>query len=85
LAVVSVLFGLGLCGCPLIGLVTAPLALGVWRMASADLARMDAGLMDPGGRWLAEQARWDAIAGAGLTVFALCVWFFLWLSLAFSR
>jgi hypothetical protein len=38
---------------------------------------MDAGLMDPVGRRLAEQARWDAIAGVGLPVFSLWVWFCL--------
>jgi len=77
LGVVIVLLGLGSCGCAPIGLVTLPLALGVWRLASADLARMDTGLMDPGGRRLAEQARWDAIAGAVLPVFGLWVWFCL--------
>jgi hypothetical protein len=74
LGVVTVLLGLGSCAVAPIGLVSLPLALGVWRAASADLARMDAGLMDPGGRRLAEQARWDAIAGAGLPVFSLWVW-----------
>src|SRR5690348_3851263 len=59
LAVVSVLLGLAsLCFVP-VGLVAVPLAVGVWCTASGDLARMDAGLMDPEGRRLTEQARWD--------------------------
>jgi hypothetical protein len=61
-------------------LVSFPVAVGVWYIASGDLGRMGAGLMDAAGRRLTGQARWDGIAAAALSIFALCAWFLLHLA-----
>jgi hypothetical protein len=58
--------------------VLAPLglALGVTALALAshDLGRMRAGLMDPGGREAAARARTRAVAGAALSLYAVALW-----------
>ena len=58
--------------------VLAPLglALGVtaWALASLDLGRMRAGLMDPAGREAAARARTRAVAGVALSLYAAALW-----------
>jgi hypothetical protein len=73
----SLLLSVASCGCLPLSLVSAPLALAVWVGAAADLAKMRAGLMDPAGRRLTEQARWDAVGGALLPVLALALWSYM--------
>jgi hypothetical protein len=66
----------GLLLSPLVGLV-AGVSLGatVWVLAGQDLAKMQAGVMDPDGRRLTRSARRLGLAGVlvSLAVFALAV------------
>jgi hypothetical protein len=58
-----------LCGMP--GLVGLPLGVVAWVMGNADLAKMQAGLMDPAGRSRTRSGRDCGIAG--LTLSGLCI------------
>ena len=62
-------------------LVGLPLAAVTWRWAGRDLARMDAGLMDPAGRGQTEGARDTAWLGGRFNLLGAAFGFVLFLAL----
>jgi hypothetical protein len=77
LGIVSLILPLsGLLVSPLLGFVAGvSVGLTVWVLAGRDLAKIDAGLMDPDGRRVTRSARWLGLAGVlvSLGVLALRV------------
>jgi hypothetical protein len=79
----SISLGLGLLSlCVLLpGLVALPLAAVVWVVADRDLARMDAGQLDPRGEGKTLTARSYAVAAVWTSLSVFVFWTFLVLSL----
>jgi len=64
----ALIFGVAIASLFCCGLILGPIA---WQMASADLRKMDEGLMDPGGRTLTQMGRIIAIIGTAGAVLAI--------------
>jgi hypothetical protein len=73
---------LPLCGLP--GLLGLPLGIAAWRMGSADLARIQAGTMDPEGWSKTRLGRECGIVGAVHSGAVAAGWLLLWLVLGLS-